>query len=256
MGNLLRSRDDMISLAQTYGAWKRSIATFSPATTAATTNSGKISVKRYPDGFTVPSLGSGITAAYFTEIAMAMPIAVSTLVAAHETLLGSLTVSTNTFSSGSAMPTKTIEGASVTTASVIPILVATVALTATTPVVTITYTDQDGNTGNTCTMTLPTNSTRTSGYLMTPHLASGDTGVRAVTNMSISTGSAGTLAVYGLLPQAVAVNSITASGTYLNALTAPLPMIPFSATEVLGIYQFGVATATDVHVSVCVIGDD
>lgn len=256
MGNLLRSRDDMINLANTHGSWRRTFSATIAATTAATTNCGKISVKRAPIGLTIPTLGAGISAAYFTEITLAHPIAGAIAIAGHETLLGTLTVSGNSFSAGTAMPTKTVEGSSVTTATIVPVAVATTAYTATTPVLTITYTNQDGTTGQTCSMTLPTNATVNTGFFMIPHLATGDTGVREVTNMSISTGSAGVIRVYGILPQCVALNASAGSGYSFATLTTALPMIPFTAGETLGFYTFGATGGTDIHATVCAIGDD
>lgn len=255
MGNLLRSRDDMISLAQTYGAWRFFYVNKVGATTAATTNSGKVNVKRFQN-VAVPSLGAGVTAAYLTYGKITTPTAGAIAIAGHETNLGTLTVSGNSFSAGSAMPTMTIEGASTTTASLLPILAVTTAMTATTPVLTITYTDQDGNTGQTCSMTLPTNCTINSAYLMTPHLANGDTGVRAVTNMSISTGSAGVVSVFGVLPQIFQLNSGAASGNSISAVTSPYPMVPFSGGDSLGIYIFGVTTAIDIYGTFCFLPDN
>lgn len=256
MGNALRSVDDLIRLSQTHGVWRRALSTKSGATTAATANCGKVNVKRFPDEFIVPTLGAGVTAAYFTEIAIATQNVTSVVVAAHETLLGTLTVSGNVFTAGSAMPTKTIDGASVVTATVLPILAATVAITATTPVITITYVNQDGVGSRTATMTMPTNSTATSAYLITPHLQAGDTGIRSVTNIGISAGSAGTFQIFGLLPQAVSISSSSAFSPALTALRAPFPMIPFVAGDCLAFYQFGVNTAVDLHAAVCAVGDD
>lgn len=256
MGNALRSVDDLIRLSQTYGVWRRMLTSKSGATTAATTDCGKVNVKRFPDEFVVPTLGAGVTAAYFTEIAMAASNVTTVVVAAHETLLGTLTVSGNLFTAGSAMPTKTIEGSSVVTATVLPILAATATITATTPVITITYVNQDGTGSRTATMTMPTNSTATSAYLITPHLQAGDTGIRSVTNISTSTGSAGTFGVYGLLPQAVSISSASSFSPALTALRAPFPMIPFVAGDCLAFYQFGVNTAVDLRAAVCAVGDD
>ena len=256
MGNLLRSRDDMISLAQTYGAWRRSISTKTIATTAATANCGKLNAKRFPSAFTVPSFGAGVTAAYMTECGIGATSSVTNTFVGYELVLGSLTVSGNVFSAGTAMPTRTIEGASVVTATLIPLLVVATTLTATTPDVTITYTNQAGTGSRTATLTLPTNVTINSGYPIMPHLQSGDTGVRSVENISISTGSAGVLQVYGMIPQAIATNSATASGTIVTAMNSPLPMFPFLAGDSIGIWQMSSAAAIDIHVAICLLGDN
>lgn len=256
MGNLLRSRDDMINLAQTYGVMRRFHATKTAGTTAATSTSGKVSAKRYPSFVLPSSFGAGVTGAYLTYCKMTQSNSATVAVAGLEVDLGTLTVSTNTFSSGSAMPTKTIEGSSITTASMITLLVATANVTATTPVVTITYVDQDGNSGQTCTMTLPTNPIVGTAFYMQPHLANGDTGVRSVSNISISTGSAGTFKVYGLIPQAWNQNSGGSAGNTIGALTTPFPMVPFAASESIGFYHFGTTSANDLFATLCLTPDN
>lgn len=245
----------MISQATSQGMLRRAIYTAKAVTTSANTTSGSINLCRVPNSFTVPSLGGSVTAAYFTYIRSFYSATNAFVLGGHETDLGTLTVSTNTFVAGSSMPTKTIEGSSIQTASIFPVLVATASLTATTPVVTITYTDQDGNTGNTCTMTLPTNPVVQTGFFMVPHLANGDTGVRAITNMSISTGSAGTLKVYGVIPQHLGVAGTIGTANSLDFLQAPFPLVPFAAGEVLAFYVNGTA-ANDLCIFLGAVGDN
>lgn len=242
MGNVLRSYDDLISQATGQGMLRRAIYANRAATTSATTTSGGINLCRIPTRFTVPTLGGSVTSAYFTYIRTFYSSSNAFVVGGHETDLGTLTVSGNSFSAGSTMPTKTVEGSSIQTASIFPVVVVSASLTATTPVLTITYTDQDGNTGQTCTMTLPTSPTVQTGFFMAPHLANGDTGVRAITNMSISTGSAGTLKVYGVIPQHIGITGLVGTANSLDFLQAPLPLIPFVAGDVLSFYVNGTAT--------------
>lgn len=246
----------MTALAQQYGPWPVALSTKAGATTAATTNCGKISIKRYPDVITIPTLGSGVTAAYLTDVGIGTVLAGSTTYVGYEQLLGSLTVSGNVFSAGTAMPTRTIAGASVVTATLSPILVATTALTATTPVVTITYTNQAGTGSRTATLTLPTNPAINTGFLITPHLQSGDTGIRSVENISISTGTAGVLRVYGLFPQAININSAGGSGTTVLAINSPIPMWPFLGGDSVSVVQFSNTAAADCHVAMCFVGDN
>lgn len=255
MGNVLRSFDDLISQATSQGMLRRSIYSARAATTSATTTSGSINLCRIPASFTMPTLGGSVTAAYFTYIRTFYSSANSFVVGGHETNLGTLTVSGNSFSAGAAMPTKTIEGSSIQTASIFPVVVATASLTATTPVLTITYTDQDGNTGQTCTMTLPSSPGVQTGFFMAPHLASGDTGVRAITNMSISTGSAGTLTVYGVIPQHLGLSGLVGTSNSLDFLQAPFPLVPFVAGDVLSFYVNGTA-ANDFYAFLGAVADN
>jgi hypothetical protein len=167
----------------------------------------------------------------------------TTMTGALEYTLGTLTVSGNSFSSGVTMPTKTVMGTSLQTAASEPMLVVTAALTASNPVITITYTDQDGNTGNTAVLTLSSNTLINSAFRIAPYLANGDTGIRAVTNISTSTGSAGSLAVMGLLP-VNATQSTNASGFgAMSPLEQPIPIYLWEAGEKIAFYRYGVATA-------------
>jgi len=242
MGNVLRSFDDMISQATGQGMFRRAMVYVKTTTTSATTSSGYVNLCRVPTSIVVPSFGGSVTAAYFTYIRSCVSNGSVPIIGGHETLLGTLTVSGNSFAAGSTMPTKTIEGSSIQTSSMFTVIVATTALTATTPVLTVTYTDQDGNTGQTATMTLPSSPTLNTGFFLTPHLASGDTGVRAITNMSISTGSAGVLKAYGVIPQHATACGLTESATSLDFLQAPFPLVPFSAGDSLSFYVCSVLT--------------
>jgi hypothetical protein len=166
------------------------------------------------------------------------------MMGALEYTLGTLTVSGNSFSAGVTMPTKTVMGTSLQTATVEPMLVVTAALTATNPVVTITYTDQDGNTGATAVLTLPSNTLINSAFRIAPYLANGDTGIQAVTNISISTGTVGSLAVMGLLV-VNATQSTNASGFgMVSPLEQPIPIYLWEAGEKIAFYRYGVASTT------------
>lgn len=255
MGNVLRSYDDMISQATGQGMFRRAMTYVKTTTTSATTNCGSLNLCRAPNSIVTPTLGGSVTAAYYTYIRSFCSNGAVPTIGGHETLLGTLTVSGNSFSSGSSMPTKTIEGSSIQTASMFTVIVATTALTATTPVLTVTYTDQDGNTGQTATMTLPSSPTLNTGFFLNPHLANGDTGVRAVTNMSISTGSAGVLKAYGVIPQHVTASGLAACSTSLDFLQAPFPLVPFVAGDSLSFYMCSVLTG-DFHFFAGAVGDN
>lgn len=235
------SIDAMISATQANGSYRRAYNSYlSSTSTAANATSGRISARRFPQAITIPSMGTGVAGVVMTTINMSNEDASTICLCALEKSLGTLTVSGNTFSSGSSMPTKTIMGTSVTTASVATFAVVTTALTATTPVLTITYTDQDGNTGNTATLTLPTNPNLNTAFLINPHLASGDTGIRAVTNISISTGTAGVIEIFGCLPLAYDINGSTQSCVTVNDLLQGMNApILCEANDVISFYRLG-----------------
>lgn len=238
---MLRSIDHAIYLATTQGGLTRFINDkLTSGTTAATTTSGYVSTQRFPNPFIMPSVGTGITDMVHTYLRMCTSATNSALICGLETTLGTLTVSGNSFSAGSVMPTKNIRDTSVVTASVMPMVFVSTTVVATTPVLTITYTDQDGNTGNTATLTLPTNPSINSCFLIAPHLASGDTGIRAITNLSISTGSAGTIKVIGILPIGSSSAALTPMLGGLDPLVRPLPMFTIAPADVVAFYRISV----------------
>lgn len=255
MGTVLNSIDRLLYQADAQGMWRRAIAGLWTTSTAALTTCGYTTTTRYPVSLTIPTLGGSVTAAYVTYCRMSGYIQCP-IMCAYEVDMGTLTVSGNVFADGSAMPTRTVAGSSIQLASMIPIVVATAALTSTTPVLTITYTDQGGNTAQTCTMTLPTSPVINTGFIMTPHLANGDTGVQDITNISISTGSAGTLKVYGIMPIAIGASGNPMSADTPDPLISPFPMIPLLAGDVLSFYRFGQTAATDFIACVAAVGDD
>jgi uracil phosphoribosyltransferase len=161
-------------------------------------------------------------------------------------------MNTGTFTAGSTMPTRTISGVSVQTASVYPFLVVDTAVTATTPTVTITYTDQDGNTGNVATMILPTSPALSTAFAIAPHFASGDTGMRAVTAMTKSAGTAGVVSVYGFIPVSYGVNTLQ-NYTMVQPLISTLPLFPFKAADTMGFFRLGSTSATQILVSITMI---
>lgn len=220
------------------------------STTGANTTSGYISGQRLPTTISMAELfatgfGTGVTGAIFTQIQAMNNQAGATIVCGIEIDMGSLAVSTNVFTDGSTMGTRTVAGSSVTMASVVPMLVVTSQLTAATPVITTTYTNQAGVGSKSSALTLPSNSVANSAFMMSPHLASGDTGIRDVTNMSKSAGTVGVLHVYGLLPlQIISQNNSTA---HLVAGFDPLtiPLYPYSvqSTDTLAFYIFGTTSS-------------
>lgn len=213
----------------------------SSSITAATAASGAVSVMRGTQRPQMPSNGSGVSGFIATNAWGFNNLVNTGLIYGLEYELGSLAVSGNTFTDGVAMPTKTVRNASITTAASLIFAVATVAVTATTPVLTITYTNQDGNTGQTATLTLPTSPVINTGFYVTPHLASGDTGIRDVTNMSISTGTAGTIKVYGVLPLMMSTGSSANVGiaNVLSPFNSTIVPYLIEPNEYIGFYRFG-----------------
>ncbi|MBY0394929.1 MAG: hypothetical protein K2X91_00455 [Thermoleophilia bacterium] len=227
----------------------RKIKTSATAPTAATTASGYASCARCVHSFTVPSFGAGITNVYMTHFRGWTSGNNTLILAAIDVTLRTIAIASGTNTPGSSMPTRTVAGSSLQTASCIPLLHVSSALTATTPTIGYTYTDQDGNASQSAgTITLPSNAGLNSCFLVAPHLANGDTGVQAVSALTKSAGSAGTLVARGLLP--VGFGACAQGGVCgnIDPLGLPWPMFPIQAGDVLGFYVFGIAAGLDVEI--------
>lgn len=252
---MLDSIDNILGAFAAGNGFNRILSIPTGQASAATTSCGSTNIGRSSTQFTIPSVGGGLSGIYLTDVSLVPSNTSAGLtLMALEYLLGTLTVSGNVFSSAGSvsMPTKTVRGSAIQTASLIPVVAIINSLTATTPVLTITYTDQNGNTGQTCTMTLPTNPAFEGCFLMTPHLANGDTGVQAVTNISISTGSAGVLKVFGLLPiHAAYMSGASPINRVGNSppLRLPFPPLLCEPGEVLAFYNFDSASSVGHHVA-------
>jgi len=260
MANPLRSLDDMMAQQNTYGIMPVSHYSYITATTtAATTTSGYQTLQRMSQTFTVPSLGTNVTNAYVgmfkaTSGGSGTP---SINMACVEVTLGTLTVSGNSYSDGSAMPSRTPylygAGSSQTLASMIPVAYISTTLAATTPVLTFNYTNETGTTGRSGTVTLPTNAAANSAFFLQPHLQSGDTGIRdlsasAPNGLSISTGTAGVIRVVGLIP----IAEIPTSGTGGHSLTSDTRRLgdssyPLQGGDVISFWRIGTASSGFIH---------
>jgi hypothetical protein len=259
MANPLRSLDDMMAQQSSYGIMPVShYAAHSTTTTAATTTSGYQTLQRFPQTFTVPSLGSGVTNAYmgmYRNINGGAGTGLITM-ACLEVTLGTLTVSGNSYSDGSAMPSRTpylyTGGSSQTLASMIPVAYISTTLSATTPVLTFNYTNEAGTTGRSSTVTLPTNAALNSAFLLQPYLQSGDSAIRDLSasspnGLSISTGTSGVIKVVGLIPLAVVANSNTGQGFTIDGRRVSDISYPLQGGDVISFWRFGTASSGYLH---------
>lgn len=251
------SVDFALAQAANKGLWTRYWKYNLAATTAGLATGGYVSGGRHPATLSLPaSFASGVTGMRFTQCDMLNEDASTTCVCALEYTLGSFVMNTSTFTDGVAMPTKTIRGVSLQSATVMPVIAYTVAATGTAPTFTITYTDQDGNTGITMTIAPPAAAAINSAYLMTPHLASGDTGIRDVTNISKVGGTNGTVVVYGLLP--IAMSHVVITGAMSGYNPFMLPVMPWigEAGERIAFYRFGATGSHDMQAVISAVADD
>ncbi len=251
---VLDSIDSILTSAAVNGMFNRLLyfrhIQITPTNPFSQSNKGYHSIVRQPDAFTMPSVGTGLSGMYATACNLASPDgSAEAVVVGLEYKLGSLDVATNTFSSAGSttMPTKTIKGTSIQTATLLPIVyVAASTFNSLGSTLSITYTDQDGNTGQTASVGMPANPVQYSGFLFAQNLASGDTGVRAVTNMSM-TGTLGTLEVWGMLPLALhAVSGATPIGRFgqLQPLAQTLPDFLIEPGDKINVWHFDPSGST------------
>jgi hypothetical protein len=262
MGSNFNSVDNMIGESYRNGIYSQLLFLNTPGvTTNANTTSGYETIQRHPITFAVPSVGGANLTMRFPNVKLCGASANSTLFCGIEYELGSLAVSGNAYTDGVAMPSKTLYTTSEQTAAALILLVSTVTLTATTPVVTINYTNQDGTTGRSCTLTLPSSVAANSAFLVTPHLQSGDTGIRDLSasgpnGLSISTGSAGTLKLYGILPLAYGAGNNAGTISCPSPMAFPANMWPCLSGEKIGFYRLGSNQAVFSIAHLVGIGDN
>ncbi len=140
MANPTRSIADHMLQESLYGDWNLSgNLCVRNATTAATVDSGAAIAQRYETSITVPTMTAPCVRAYCMGATMANTVAGSLTMVA-ETTLGTLTISGNSFASGSPMPSRKIATGTtpVQCYSVDPYLVTTAVLTAATPIAAAT----------------------------------------------------------------------------------------------------------------------
>lgn len=233
--------DGMMRVAQEYGPYVRAVCYQHPgSTTAANSTSGVIPGMRMLNPVVLPSsFAAGVKGIRFINISGFVSNGQTMGLVGLEYELGSLNMSTGVFSAGVTMPTKTINGESVQTAAMWNFLVADINISASSPQIDVTYTNQAGTASRTATLTLPANPARGSAFWVTRYLQGDDTGVRAVTNMTKSAGTAGTLKFYGLLPLQV-LKSDDQGVTFLPRMAhAAMPPFIATASEKIAMYRFG-----------------
>jgi len=244
----LSSIDSVMLSESLYGAWRRywtwpSTGGTSPTATAG----GPIAMVHSQRPVTVPSVGAGILGMYLVQ-AIVEPANSSGNVGGIlglEYKLGSVNMNTGAFTAGVSMPVKRYAGvtAGVQTSSQLTFLAADAACTATTPTITVTYTNQNGDSGRSAALVVPTNAAVDSAYLLTPSLQAGDTGIQSVSNITKSAGTAGTISVYGFLILAAGWGA-SSSETIIDPSEGSLPLWLCEAADKIGYVQLGNSITT------------
>jgi hypothetical protein len=155
------------------------------------------------------------------------------------------------------MPTKTVEGVSLQTNALDPLVYIPTTLTGGgTPILTVTYTDQDGNTGQTATITLPSNAAVGTVCRLAAYLASGDSGVRAVTNMSLTASTGGVVKIIGYLPLQVGTEGTSVHRSSPQPIYDVQPIFPVDGGETIGFYRSGSNQVGDLVGVLVALGEE
>lgn len=200
------------------------------------------------------SLPTGVTAYLPTQIFGGTNLLGFFIGVYHMIDLGSIDISTNTFTAGSTMGTTTFGGQTVSRSGVLFAEVTT-ALNSTPGNLDVTYVDQSGNAAETNTAsTLATGAPVGSGIFV--RLNIGDGAVREVTgaNNSSGTSPSGVIKFWGLIPISSGITNGLHGGFVLDAFNKrPLYRLP--ANAIVGGVVSGGTSAGGLEGSIRYVGD-
>ena len=230
----------------TFGSYNRQIWTRNQfATTPITAvTAGQCTASRYPVRPVIPSVGAGCAGFIATNVSCFSSTANTAHIIGLEYLLGTI-ANPSTFTDGVVMPTKNVRGTSVQTAASI-IFATTDAQITGTPTINITYTDQDGNIGNSFSFTAPANIVKETALMINSRMTT-DTGIRDITGMSASGLTNGTIKIYGILP--IYISTVQNTEYRVPLMSSPLVPYLLQSGEFLGIYRLFSTTLNEVYVS-------
>jgi len=238
-----RSVDDLLANSNSKGSFTRFFYSNETANvTAGTTTAGYVTARRFSNAITLPAFTGN---AYLTYGRVFSSGTLVNAFMALEVTLGTLTISGNSFADGSVMPTRRLfGGSSVQTASMLPMLWVSTTTVATTPTLTVTYTNQAGATSHTAAPVLTTGTAANTAINLLPHLQSGDTGIQDVTGMSISAGTGGVVKAVGLIPLVIANQQTSSTSVAVDPLGYPYEMFPLQGSDVLSFWVMGNSIST------------
>jgi len=238
---------DAAYTAQTnFGSYNRQFWTRIPAATTNITavTQGQCVAQRYPVRPVIPSVGAGCDGFIATNISCFSNTPGTAHIIGLEYLLGTIT-GPNTFTDGVAMPIKKVRGTSVQTAASIIFAVADIQVVGI-PNISMTYTDQDGNTGNTFNVPINSAIAVNTAYMINNRMTT-DTGIRDITSMSASSVTSGRIRIYGILPLYISLQQNTEYRVPL--MSSPLVPYLIQAGEFLGVYRLFSTQPSEVFVS-------
>lgn len=231
------------------------------STTASFFGSISGSGQRVGNTATLPALPAGVSAYIPLVVDLGNSTGASSSVLLCKAVdLGSFDIgaaNTGVFTDGSAMPTATIMNTASTSYASAVLVEVTSALSGTQTLVTVTYTNQDGTSGQTATSTTPTTgaAVRSTSFVT---LSGSDWGVRDITAVSrvSSSGPTGVLKFWGIIPICLSYNVQVAGGiTVENLLTSGVNLVRLGGSDVLRTFLFGDNNAKNVLGNVYILGD-
>lgn len=228
--------DGMIRLAQDYGPYARTITQKSGS---ASTVTGVIPQTRFEPIVLPSSFASGVKGIRFVNIGSKISNSNMMMLVGLEYLLGSVNLATGTFTDGVAMPTKLINGESITTAAMWTFLAVTTTLSATSPIITVTYTNEVGTASRSVATTMPSNSNVGTAMFLNTNLQGDDFAIRDVTGITKSAGSSGVVSVYGYLPLHFSRTSFQSNSNVSRMADSSLPLFIGEASEKIGFIGMG-----------------
>lgn len=234
--------------------------TATSTTTISTNDFAALATVRIGDAKALPSgLPTGVSAYVPTRVAVTTSVASQTVLVCKMVNLGSIDISgaSGTFTDGSVMPTVTELGVSRVTASPVMMEVTT-ALNATPGTLTITYTDQDGNsTETTAAHTLTASATvRSVGTML---LNTTDWGVQDITAAARAAGTTptGVIKFWGIVPIAMLASGPGLAGTPTldNLITSGFSWLRLGSGDTYGCFAIGSNGAKAIVGDVFFVGD-
>lgn len=201
-------------------------------------------------------LPTGVTKYIITRVSVVSSIVAPSFLCGQLINLGSLDISTPTFTDGVAMPTQTELGNSNATYSPV-LLEVTTALNATPGNMTVTYVDQNGNSAETtASFALGASAPITSGGWV--HLNTGDVGVQDITTATRTAGTTptGVVQFWGILPLCLMLASpATTTSLQENLLTGAFNPLRFGVGVDIGGFIIGNSAAKAMFGELFIVGD-
>ena len=220
----------------------------------ATVTANNLSINRVGRTKLMPSLPSGVTSYIPTAISLIGSTSNALYLAGKLVSLGTWNLSTATFTDGSAMPQQTVFGTASTYVPSPVILEVTTALNATPGGVSVTYTDQSGNSTETAAFSWGASSPI--GTCMWLPLNSPDWGVRDITNVTQSGGTSptGACKLYGIVPFGL-FYSVGSGGAVESMLTYDFCFNELGAGDEIGVFGMMSSATKAVMGHIFIVGD-